>query len=56
MVENVKLKNLSNEELIEEINVLKNEIKRLNVKCETLNELRFKLEERLTSINLLSEV
>lgn len=55
-MENVILENLSKEELIEEIKVLKNEVERLNVRYDTLNVLRFKLEERLMSINLLSEV
>lgn len=55
-MENVKLDNLSKEELLNLIHNLQLDLDKLNARYDRLNELRFKLEERLMSINLLSEV
>ena len=55
-MENVKLENLSKEELLNVIHNLQLDFDKLKARYDSLNQLRFKLEERLLSINLLSEV
>ena len=55
-MKNVKLENLSKEELLNLIHNLQLDLDKLNARYDALNELKFKLEERLMSINLLSEV
>lgn len=52
----MKLENLSKEELMEEINHLKNELDVLNVRNKTLSNLISTLEERLKCIEKLSKL